>query len=317
MSVSVSDRFRLAVLTCAAMPGFYPDDAPLVEALRARSVEPVSCAWDDAAIDWSQFDAVLIRTPWDYFQRFGEFVRWLERLPVPMINPAAVVRWNADKRYLLELEAQGVAIIPMRVVAGQVLHGAVRQGAPDKHGSGANGESHASAWLSDMEGRDVVVKPTVSGGAWHTVRGVVGSPEFDAAVAALPVEFDYLVQDFVPEIVADGEWSLLFFDGHYSHAVIKRAKSGDYRVQGVHGGSVETVSAPAALIASAQRVLAATAALGYADVAYARVDGVVVDGAFQLMELEVIEPALFFEQRPEAGDALAEAVLRRLAAQAP
>jgi hypothetical protein len=98
--------------------------------------------------------------------------------------------------------------------------------------------------------------------------------------------------------------------------VIKRAKAGDYRVQGVHGGSVEVVEPSSALIESARRVLAATEALGYADVAYARVDGVVVEGVFQLMELEVIEPALFFEQRPAAGEALAEAVFRRLVSQA-
>jgi hypothetical protein len=306
--MSVSDRFRLALATCAAMPGFYPDDAPLVAALRARGIEPVSCVWDDAAVEWSRFDAVLIRTPWDYFQRFGEFVPWLERLPVPTINPKPMLRWNADKHYLLELQAQGVPIVPMRVVQGREVSAMVRRGAPDA------GRASEDAWLAGIDGRDVVLKPTVSGGAWHTVRGVVGTPAFDAAVAALPVEFDYLLQDFVPEIVAQGEWSLLFFDGAYSHAVIKRAKRGDYRVQGVHGGSVEVVAPPAALIDGARRVLAAAAALGHADAAYARVDGVVVGGDFQLMELEVIEPALFFEQRPEAGELLADAVLRRLRA---
>jgi glutathione synthase/RimK-type ligase-like ATP-grasp enzyme len=308
VSVSVPFRFRVALLTCAALPGFYPDDAPLVAALLARGIEPVSCTWDDAAVDWSGFDAVLIRTPWDYFQRFGEFVPWLDRLPVPTINPAPTLRWNADKRYLLALQAQGVPIIPMQVVSGRALSGAVRRAAPE--GDAAS----AAAFLAGRAGRDVVVKPAVSGGAWHTVRGIVGTPDFEAAIERLPVAFDYLLQDFVPEIVADGEWSLLFFDGRYSHAVIKRAKPGDYRVQGVHGGSVESIVPPSALIDAAQRVLAASAVLGHGDLAYARVDGVVVHGEFQLMELEVIEPALFFEQRPEAGEALAEAVLRRLRA---
>ena len=285
-------KFRLALATCAAIPGAYPDDAHLVLSLRAFGIEPVSCVWDDAAVDWSGFDAVLIRTTWDYFQRYDEFRRWLDRLPVPTINPAPMLRWNADKRYLLELQAQGVSIIPMRVVAGREL----------------------SSLLADFDGRDVVVKPTVSGGAWHTARGVVGTSDFAAAVAALPVELDYLVQDFVPEIVEDGEWSLLFFDGEFSHAVVKRAKHGDYRVQGVHGGSVEVVEPPPALIESARRVLAATVALGYADAAYARVDGVIVDGSFQLMELEVIEPALFLAERPEAAERFAANLRRRLEA---
>ena len=291
--MSVSPRFRLALATYAGIPGVYPDDAPLVASLRARGVEPVPCLWDDPAVDWAGFDAVLIRTPWDYFQRYAEFLRWLDRLPVPTINPAPMLRWNADKRYLLELEAQGVPIIPTRLAAGVGL----------------------GAALADRAGRDVVLKPRVSGGAWHTVRGVVGTPAFDAAVAALPPELDYLVQDFVPQVETDGEWSLLFFDGRYSHAVIKRPRRGDYRVQSQHGGSVEAAEPSAALIASAQRVLEATAALGHADAAYARVDGVLVEGRFLLMELEVIEPALFLAGRPDAADVLAANLDRRLLSQ--
>jgi glutathione synthase/RimK-type ligase-like ATP-grasp enzyme len=290
--MSDPNRFRLALATCAAMPGAYPDDAHLVVSLRALGIEPVSCVWSDPGVDWSSFDAVLIRTTWDYFQRYDEFLRWLDRLPVPTINPAPMLRWNADKRYLLELQAQGVPIIPMRVAPGRELRDV----------------------LAEQKGRDLVLKPTVSGGAWHTARGVVGTPDFAHAVAALPVELDYLVQDFVPEIVAHGEWSLLFFDGEYSHAVIKRPKSDDYRVQSQHGGSVDAVEPPPALIASARRVLAATATLGHADAAYARIDGVVVAQAFQLMELEVIEPALFLAQQPAAAERFAEGLQRRLLA---
>ena len=203
-----------------------------------------------------------------------------------------MLRWNADKRYLLALQAQGVDIIPMRVAPGRELQ----------------------ALLTGMQGRDVVVKPAVSGGAWHTVRGVVGAPDFAQAIAALPAELDFLVQDFVPGIVADGEWSLLFFDGRYSHAVIKRPARGDYRVQSQHGGSVEAAEPTPAMIDSAQRVLSATAALGYPDIAYARVDGVMVDGRFRLMELEVIEPALFLAGRPDAAERFAGHLQDRLAA---
>lgn len=288
--MSVPASIRLALATCAAIPGAYPDDAHLVASLRALGVESLPCVWDDSAVDWSRFDAVLIRTTWDYFQRYAEFGQWLARLPVPTINPVPLLRWNADKRYLFDLQGQGVPIIPMRVAPGRELH----------------------ALIGGLEGRDVVLKPTVSGGAWHTVRGVVGTPDFAAAVAALPAELDYMVQDFVPEIVEAGEWSLLFFDGRYSHAVIKRPKRDDYRVQSQHGGSVEAVEPPPALIDSAHRVLAATAALGHTDVAYARIDGVVVNGEFQLMELEVIEPALFLAERPDAAEVFAGNLRRRL-----
>lgn len=282
--------FRLALATCEAMPGFYPDDASLVESLRALGIEPVSRAWSDPAVDWSSFDAVLIRTTWDYFQRPAEFARWLDALPVPTINPAPLLRWNSDKRYLLELALDGVDVIPSRVVAGADLRAA----------------------LADFAGRDIVVKPTISGGAWHTVRGTVGDAAFDAALAPLPRDIDYLVQPFVPEVAADGEWSLLYFGGGFTHAVLKRAARGDYRVQSQYGGTVDVLEPGPVLLAAAQRALDAVTALGHDDWAYARVDGVVVDGRFKVMELEMIEPALFLAGSPHAARRFARTLRERL-----
>jgi glutathione synthase/RimK-type ligase-like ATP-grasp enzyme len=283
--------YRLAIATCEPIPDIHPDDAHLVQSLRRLGVEPIACVWSDPAIDWPSFDAVLIRATWDYFKRYAEFRQWLDRLPVPTINDRELLRWNSDKRYLLDLERQGVEIIPMQVCAGADLDDT----------------------LATMPSRAVVVKPTVSGGAWHTVRGTVGEAGFQAEVAALPRALDYLVQPFVPEVVEHGEWSLLFFDGAYSHAVLKRAARGDYRVQGSFGGSTAFIEPAASTLATARRVLAATAALGHADQAYARVDGVVVDGRFLLMELEMVEPLLFLAERPDAAERLAGHVCRRLA----
>jgi glutathione synthase/RimK-type ligase-like ATP-grasp enzyme len=281
--MSMKTTFRLALATCAHLPGIHPDDVRLADALSGLGIAPVPCTWNDAAVDWSGFDAVLIRTTWDYFQRYDEFLQWLERLPVPTINDSALLRWNSDKRYLLELSQLGVDIVPARVSSA----GNLRE------------------LLAGMAGEDVVVKPTVSGGAWNTVRGHAGAPGFMHAVAQLPSSHDYLVQAFVPEVARDGEWSLLFFDGQFSHAVLKRAATGDFRVQSQFGGSVEQLEPGAAILASAQSALAAVAKLGYPDHAYARVDGVVIDGRFRLMELEMIEPALFLAARPDAAERFA------------
>lgn len=286
----VQNPHRLALATCAHLPGIHPDDVHLANALAHLGIEPVSCTWDDPAVDWSGFDAVLIRTTWDYFQRYDEFLQWLERLPVPTINERPLLRWNSDKRYLLELAQRGVDIVPADVATAAQLPGL----------------------LAGIAGQDLVVKPTVSGGAWNTVRGIAGDPAFERAVSALPSTHDYLVQAFVPEVARDGEWSLLYFDGRFSHAVLKRATTGEFRVQSQFGGSVEAVEPDAAMLASAARALAAVAALGYADHAYARVDGVVVDGRFRLMELEMIEPALFLSNRPDAAERFAENLRRRL-----
>ncbi len=287
---SVQITRRLALASCTLFPQFHPDDAHLVHALRELGIEPVSCIWNDPAVDWTAFDAVLIRATWDYFMQYAAFQRWLAKLPVPTINDAQLLRWNSDKRYLLDLEQQGIAVIPTLFASATDLRRS----------------------LVTLHGREVVVKPTVSGGAWHTLRGVVGESAFEQAVAQLPQELDYMVQAFVPEVVSNGEWSLLFFDGQYSHAVLKRAAAGDYRVQGIFGGSTEFIDADPSIIASAQRALDATAAIGHRDQAYARVDGVVVDGRFLLMELEMIEPLLFLEQRPEAAERFAGNLRRRL-----
>jgi glutathione synthase/RimK-type ligase-like ATP-grasp enzyme len=288
MSVPIS--FRLALATCAHLPGVHPDDGHLAVSLRRLGIEPTACIWNDPAVDWSRFDAVLMRTTWDYFKHFADFTCWLERLPVPVINDRPLLRWNSDKRYLLELERLGIDIIPTRIASANQL--------PET--------------LAAMPGQQVVVKPTVSGGGWHTLRGVAGENTFGRALAQLPAELDYLVQPFVPEIVSAGECSLLFFDGQFSHAIRKRAARGDYRVQSEFGGSVEPLQPDPAMIAIAGRVLAAVAAIGHGDAAYGRVDGVVVDGRFRLMELEMIEPSLFLAERPDAAERFAGNLRRRL-----
>jgi glutathione synthase/RimK-type ligase-like ATP-grasp enzyme len=285
---------RLAVATSAGYPSIQPDDAHLAATLERLGVQPVVCVWNDPAVDWSAFDAVLIRTIWDYFKHHAAFLGWLDRLDrlgVPTINDSALLRWNSDKRYLLELAAHGVDVIPTRLASAAEL--------PDV--------------LAAMTGRQVVVKPSISGSAWHTLRGDAGDAALAAAVAQLPRELDYLVQPFVPEVVSEGEWSLLYFAGEFSHAVLKRPAAGDYRVQGEHGGSAEPARPDAATLAAADRALATVAAIGHGDQAYVRVDGVVSGGRFLIMELELIEPFLHLAVHPAAAERLAQDVAERLA----
>jgi len=288
--MSVAYTHRLAIATSVAEPEIHSDDKHLAASLRGFGVETTACIWNDPAVNWASFDAVLIRSIWDYFKHYASFKQWLARLPVPTINHRDLLLWNSNKRYLVELEKYGVPIIPTQVVSASQLQ----------------------STLAAMPGREVVIKPTVSGTAWHTVRGVAGESAFGQLVAQLPSEFEYLVQPYMTEVVSDGEWSLLFFDGEYSHAVIKRPKAGDYRVQSDYGG----VSLPAEpgpdLVASATRVLAAAAAIGHADVAYARIDGVISQGRFLLMELEMIEPFLHLGNRADASERFAANLVKRL-----
>jgi glutathione synthase/RimK-type ligase-like ATP-grasp enzyme len=285
--------FRLAIASSRQFPTIHPDDLHLVASLERLGVQCTVCIWNDPQVDWTTFDAVLIRTIWDYFEHYAAFRDWLDlldRLHVTTINDTSTLRWNSDKRYLLDLERQGVPGIPTEVAHGGRLQ----------------------ETLSSMPGREVVIKPIVSGGAWHTVRGKVGAADFQQAIEQLPAKLDYLVQPFVPEIASSGEWSLMFFDDVFSHAVLKRPTQGDYRVQEQHGGSTAPAIPDTAIVEAASKTLAASAALGHRELAYARVDGVMANGQFLVMELEVIEPSLFLAQRPDAAERFAQRLVERL-----
>jgi glutathione synthase/RimK-type ligase-like ATP-grasp enzyme len=279
---------RLALATSADHAELHSSDLPLVDALRAAGLDPIAEVWTDPSVDWSAYDAVLLRSVWDYHLRYDDFTEWLAQLDkagVPVLNDSGLVRWNGDKRYLLELRERGVAIVPSQIAAGDCLREVV----------------------AGLGGQEIVIKPTVGAGSSHTIRGTAGSPELEQAMADLP-DAVYLVQPFQPEIRTDGELSLVFIEGDYSHAVVQRPVAGDYRVQLMFGG-VATVTDPTPeVLDSARAVLAAAGGRPL----YARVDGVVVNGRFLLMELELIEPYLFLPESPEATRKLATAVANRV-----
>jgi glutathione synthase/RimK-type ligase-like ATP-grasp enzyme len=277
---------RIALATCADLPDLYEDDLPLVDALRATGLATVVEVWTDPSVDWSSYDAVLLRSVWDYHTRYVEFTEWLgllDKAGVRVLNDTDLVRWNSDKRYLLELREKGVAIVPSQVAAGPCLREVV----------------------AGLNGQEIVVKPTVSASALNTVRGVAGSDELSRAIDELP-DAVYLVQPFQPEIQSVGEWSAIFIGGSYSHTVLKRPAAGDFLVQHHLGGSHELLEPPTAVLEGATAVLAALDTR--VPPAYARVDGIVSAGRFLLMELELIEPYLFLPEHPAANGKLAAVV---------
>lgn len=301
---------KIALVTYAAAPDLTPDDRLLRDALESLGAAAEPVAWDGPHVDWTGYDLVLLRSPWDYFLRPDEFSHWVEDLAargVNLVNQPAVIRWNSDKRYLLELERHGIPTIPTTLVADEEAGGSLE------------------TLLRSRGWDDAVVKPAISGGAHDTWRTSLATARADQAafeeVRARAASGGVLVQPFVEEVVRDGEWSLLFFDGVYSHAAIKRARGGDFRVQQAHGGVYAAATPPDVCIAQAARVVAAGAACAgveAGDLAYARVDGVIrdVDGmpTLLLMELECIEPRLFFLQAPAAAGRMASSIMRRLGA---
>ncbi|HXS10445.1 MAG TPA: hypothetical protein VN852_10685 [Candidatus Krumholzibacteria bacterium] len=284
----------VALVTSDEWPHLYEDDHLLVRALDAIGIESRPAVWSDPTIDWLSFDALVIRTPWDYFERLEEFRAWLDaRITsgVLMMNSGDVLDWNFDKRYLQDLEAAGVSVIPSIVIERGT------------HNPDVAALARARGW------DEVVAKPTISGSAYRTHRFRLADAHRHAAeIAHTLQDRGVLIQPFLPEIQTEGELSLLFFDGEFSHAVCKRPKAGDYRVQFNFGGTSETVEARPEWIQGARACIDVAPSLP----TYARVDGVNVNGTFMLMELEIFEPLMFLARHAEAPARFARAIQRKL-----
>ena len=274
---------KIAFLTDRVRPHGTADDHLAVAPLAALGVEVAFVPWEEAAPE-AAFAAWVIRSPWNYAPRSTEFLDRLGRLP-RLWNPAELVRWNSDKRYLLELAENGVPIIPSFVAPRAALAEA----------------AEASGW------EEVVVKPCVSAGG-AGVRRVPAVAFFtEAAFAGLP-EGDYLVQPFLDDVTFEGEVSCVFFEGEFSHAVRKRAPEGGFLVHEEHGGSVAFVVPDPEVIAESEAVLRACGEAGL----YARVDWIQTERGPKLVEVELIEPELFLRAHPLAPGRFAAAIARRV-----
>ncbi|HEX5004926.1 MAG TPA: hypothetical protein VFV65_06405 [Gemmatimonadales bacterium] len=284
---------RVALATCAALPELDAEDAPLVPALRDAGIQGVPLVWNDPGVDWSTYDAVVVRTTWDYPNKIGAFLDWIDRVGArrPLWNPAPLLRRNTDKQYLRELSERGVPIVPTRWLA--------RGSMPDLGGI-----------LAEEGWGEAVLKPVVSAGARRT-RMVDADTLADgsAFLAEQLTQRAMMLQPYVVEVSTAGELSLLYFNGRFSHAVRKIPAAGDFRVQTEHGGRVLSVAPSEAELMAGARVLAAMDA----DTLYARVDLLpTADGELRLLELEVTEPSMFLTWDPAAPRRFAEAIAARL-----
>lgn len=276
---------NIALVTATSLPKPDLESHLLLEAFRRRDVSATLVPWD-AAFDWTSSDLVVIRTPWDYFQRLDEFLQWAEYVDsvTNLVNPAKVLRWNTHKSYLLDLAAAGVPVVPT-----QVLPKGTDSVSPDQLPTEA----------------EVVVKPAVSIGAIGALRAYANDPQTAAHIIELAAAGDVLVQPFVPSVLESGETSLMFARGQLSHAVQKIPSPGEYRVQDHHGGSVHLHRATADEIAIALAALDVTPST----VTYARVDLVSTDRGPIVMELELVEPALFLDVDTSSPATFADAFL--------
>jgi glutathione synthase/RimK-type ligase-like ATP-grasp enzyme len=284
---------RVCFVTCRRWPEISESDRLVAEALEQRGAHVEGRAWNEPAADFGGFDAVVLRSNWDYHFDPEAFLAWLDRLEragARVFNPPALVRWNVSKRYLIGLQAAGVP-----TVATAPLE--------DETRAGLEVVMRGHGW------RACVLKPEIGASA-HDTRLVTEDTLAEAAtaIATGAIRRPVLVQPFVEEVRTRGEWSLIFIEGSLTHSVLKEPAVGDFRVQSHLGGTVRAEPAPPGVAGAAR---AALAALPEAPL-YARIDAVETAAGALIMEVEVNEPGLFFTHAPPAAALrFAEALLAR------
>lgn len=333
LTESISRRGKIGLITCKAPsikdvkwdlnpretePKFTPDDLAVVDALRRRGfeVEPVSWGTGTDQLKREQFDLLVMRSAWDYMnseESRKEFAQWLKKLrqaEIKVQNPPDFMLWNLDKHYLKDMEKAGIQVVPTTILE------------PDE-------EFDPAAYV--RKNGDIIVKPCIGAGGRDTFR-ISYSQENDSIITTPPLGKDgkdiqaeldrlregrsFIVQPFLREISTQGEWSLIFLNGEYSHSLLKKPSTGNFLVQERHGGSVTFEKAPDDVIAAAKEAYSKISdARGRkkTDLLYARVDVAPTQKGNYVMEVEGTEPELFFRAKPGSEEQFCTGIENKIA----
>ncbi|MBS0575358.1 MAG: hypothetical protein JSS45_02860 [Proteobacteria bacterium] len=298
---------RIALVTAIAAHALDEDMPALLRALHALGIDAQVRAWDDPTVAWARFDLVLLRSPWDYTTRFSEFSHWCETVAniATLLNPLEVVRWNVDKRYLAQLEALGIPIVPSDFAlpgddAGTILD---------------------EVLAAHPQAAEFVIKPVIGAGSRDARRHRRGTHAAmrEHLVRLLDAGRGLLLQPYLDRVDTEGETALLYFDGQFSHAIRKgpllHADADPTRA--LFAAEHITARTPGADERElADRVIAALPSLVDTDypLAYARVDLIrAANGSPCVLELELAEPSVFLDHDPGAADRFAQVLAHRLA----
>ena len=271
-------------------------DALLIEPLKQLGWQTQTISWHNRHVDWNRFDAVIIRSPWDYQQNPDAFIATLKRIEQSsacLFNCLQTVLWNIDKRYLQKIEDQGVTIVPTRW--GNQLKPA-----------------DLLAAFEQFNCAEIIIKPVISANADNTFRltresARQSSDKLCDTFSAQP----FMLQPFMNSIIDEGEFSLFFFGGNYSHCILKTPADNDFRVQEEHGGSLLKVEPEAELLQLAEKANSLLAP----EPLYSRLDFVRAEQGFAIMEIELIEPSLYFNMDNQSAMRFASAFNDRMSSQ--
>lgn len=274
---------KIALLTCEKLPQLTVSDQLLIPELAKHNIEGTAAIWSDRSVNWADFDYLIFRNTWDYFERESEFNIWLDQIEkagIKTLNPIKIIKENKHKFYLRDLQKLGIKILPT-IFIDKTVQLDIKALLP-------------SHWAT------AVIKPAFSAGSYLTeVFDADESAKISNSYRKIAQEKELLLQEFRPEIQKVGETSFIFFNKKFSHAVNKKPVEGDFRVQSQFGGAYKLIHPKQELIEKAQKIINIFPEL----LLYARVDGIIIDDELHLMEIECIEPDLYFD--------LAEGALQR------
>jgi glutathione synthase/RimK-type ligase-like ATP-grasp enzyme len=278
----------IALATCASLPHLDPSDQGLIPAFAEKNILAKPVVWDDQTVDWFAFDAIIIRNTWDYYLKGESFIKWVEKLNIDQVlvlNDCEILLDNVHKFYLRSFENKGIPIIPTLFI-----------------------DKNAKVGFESIPWDKFVVKPAISAGSYLTQ--IHEKSKFTQnSFVVFPESKDWLIQPFLPEIQINGELSLIFINRTFSHAVQKKPVDGDFRVQKQYGGIYESFSPSQSLMTVAQKIINSVEG----NLLFARVDGIMLNETFHLMELEMIEPDLYMHFEPKSYANFVEASIKLMA----
>jgi glutathione synthase/RimK-type ligase-like ATP-grasp enzyme len=265
---------KIALLTCQKLPNLLETENRLIPELAKHNIIAKAVIWSDRTIDWKDFDLLIFRNTWDYYEKQIEFDAWLDKikkLKIRTLNSIEIIYQNKHKFYLKELQKGGIKIVPT-VFIEKTNHLNIKEIIP------AN-------W------KKAVIKPAYSAGSYQTqVFELLEIDTINNQYRSIASEKELLLQEFMPEIQTLGETSFIFFNKKFSHAVNKKPVDGEFRIQVQFGGKYELVEPEQVLIEKAQKIVNTFSS----DLLYARVDVIIIENELHLMEIECIEPDLYF-----------------------
>ncbi|MBF7073617.1 hypothetical protein ISG33_09445 [Glaciecola sp. MH2013] len=267
---------KLAILSTNNLEDFFVYDRMLTEPLAELGWEAIEVSWHEKNHQWNQYEAVIVRSTWDYQAHCDDFLNCLNNIDKSsaiLLNPLKLIEWNISKRYLQDLEGKGVPIVPTVWIENTLEL------------------EHFFAAFGKFSAQELVIKPYISANADFTYR--VKKDEVEQRFEAISSDFDKryaMIQPFIQSVVEEGEYSLFYFDSQYSHAICKQPAQGDFRVQEEHGGELSAIEPSDEMFSLGNKTIAA---LPHESL-YARVDMIRVDGRLVIIEVELIEPSLYF-----------------------